>query len=128
MCEDNKRTHGPKKVEKHCIRRYGPQLNGSFSMWPPSHINCSPLPYDVMVSFTFLCLVCHNTHCFLLLASCMFYVVKQHFPEDAYLNTWAKRRQNNKIIVRRSNLSALIRIFTSNQHHERYQSMQSLMS
>jgi len=58
----------------------------------------------------------------------MFYVVKKHFPEDAYLNTWVKRRQNNKIIVRKLNLSALIRIFTSNQHHERYQSMQSLMS
>ena len=32
--------------------------------------------------------------------------VKKHCPEEAYLNKWAKRRQNNKIIARRSNLSA----------------------
>jgi len=36
----------------------------------------------------------------------MLYVVKKYCPEEAYLNRWVKRRQNNKIVARRSTLSA----------------------
>ena len=69
----------------------------------------SPISYKVMVSFAFFVFVRHTAHCFLLLVSCMLYVVKKHCPDEAYLNRWAKRakrRQNNEIIARRSNLSA----------------------
>ena len=48
--------------------------------------------YNVMVSFAFFVFVRHTAHCFLLLVSCMLYVVKNHCPEEAYLNRWAKRR------------------------------------
>jgi len=34
-------------------------------------------------------------------------VIKKHCPEEPYLKKWAKRRQNNNIIARRANLSAL---------------------
>jgi len=49
----------------------------------------------------------HTAHCFLLLLSCMLYVVTKHCPEEAYFNSWAKCRQNNQIITRRSNVSAM---------------------
>jgi len=49
--------------------------------------------YNVMVSFAFFVFVRHTAHCFLLLVSCMLYVVKKHCPEEAHLNRWAKRRQ-----------------------------------
>ena len=48
--------------------------------------------YNVMVSFAFFVFVRHSAHCFLLLVSCMLYVVKKHCPEEAQLNRWAKRR------------------------------------
>ena len=48
--------------------------------------------YNVMVSFAFFVFVRHTTHCFLLLVSCMLYVVKKYCPEEAHLNRWAKRR------------------------------------
>ena len=32
------------------ISRYGPPLNAAFQKWPPSKINCSPLPYSINVS------------------------------------------------------------------------------
>jgi len=62
--------------------------------------------YNMMVSFAFFVFVCDTAHCFLLLVSCMLYVVKKPCPEEAHLNRWAKGRQNNKIITRRANLSA----------------------
>jgi len=43
LCENTKGSHGPNKVEKHCIRWYGPLLNTAFSKWPSSQINCPPL-------------------------------------------------------------------------------------
>ena len=43
LCEDTKGNHGPNKVEKCCIRWYGPPLIAAFSKWPPSQINCPPL-------------------------------------------------------------------------------------
>ena len=46
--------------------------------------------YNVMVSFAFFVFVRHTAHC-LLLVSCMLYVVKKHCPEEAHVNTWAKR-------------------------------------
>ena len=52
----------------------------------------------------FVC-VRHSAHCFLLLESCMLYVVKKHCPDEAHLNRWAKRRLIRKI-ARRANLSA----------------------
>ena len=58
-----------------------------------------------MVSFVFFVFVRHTAHCFLLLVSCMLYVVKKHCPEEAHLNRWAKRGLIIKI-ARRSNLSA----------------------
>ena len=61
--------------------------------------------YNVMVSFAFFVFVRHTAHCFLLLISCMLYVVKKHCPEEAHLNRWAKRRLIIKI-AGRSNLSA----------------------
>ena len=48
--------------------------------------------YNVMVSFACFVFVRHTAHCFLLLVSCMLYVVKKHCPEEAHLNRWAKRR------------------------------------
>ena len=48
--------------------------------------------YNVMVSFAFLVFVRHTAHCFLLLVSCMLYVVKKHCLEEAHLNRWAKRQ------------------------------------
>ena len=46
------------------------------------------------------------------IVSCMLYVVKEkHCPEEAYLNRWAKRRQNNEIIARKSNLSPQSKLF-----------------
>ena len=61
--------------------------------------------YNVMVSFAFFVFVRHTAHCFLLLVSCMLYVVKKHCPEEAHLNRWAKHRLIIKI-TKRSNLSA----------------------
>ena len=61
--------------------------------------------YNVMDSFAFFVFVRHTAHCFLLLVSCMLYVVKKHCPEEAHLNRWAKRRLIIKT-TRRSNLSA----------------------
>jgi len=61
--------------------------------------------YNVMDSFAFFVFVRHAAHCFLLLVSCMLYVVKKHCPVEAHLNRWAKRRLIIKI-ARRSNLSA----------------------
>jgi len=61
--------------------------------------------YNVMVSFAFFDFIRHSAHCFLLLVSCMLYVVKKHCPEEAHLNRWAKCRLKIKI-ARRSNLSA----------------------
>ena len=34
MCENNKGSHGPKKVEKHCIRRHGPEMNIDLDLNP----------------------------------------------------------------------------------------------
>jgi len=48
--------------------------------------------YNVMVSFAVFVFVRHTAHCFLLLVSCMLYVVKKHCPEETHLNRWAKRR------------------------------------
>ena len=42
--------------------------------------------YNMMVSFAFFVFVRHTAHCFLLLVSCMSYVVKKHCPEEAHLN------------------------------------------
>jgi len=39
--------------------------------------------YNVMVSFAFFVFVRHTTHYFLLLVSCMLYVVKKHCHEEA---------------------------------------------
>ena len=61
--------------------------------------------YNVMVSFAFFVFVHHTAHYFLLLVSCMLYVVKKHCPEEAHLNRWAKRRLIIKI-TRRTSLSA----------------------
>ena len=62
--------------------------------------------HNAMVSFAFFIFVRHTAHCFLLLISCMLYMVKKHCPEEAHLNTrWAKCRLIIKI-ARRSNLSA----------------------
>jgi len=36
--------------------------------------------YNVMVSFAFFVFVRHTTHCFLVLVSCMLYVVKKTLP------------------------------------------------
>jgi len=33
LCEDTKGNHGQNKVEKYCIRWYGPPLNAAFSKW-----------------------------------------------------------------------------------------------
>jgi len=44
LCENTKGGQEPKTGEKHCIRKYGPLLNAAFSKWPPSQINCPPLP------------------------------------------------------------------------------------
>jgi len=52
----------------------------------------------VMVSFAFFVFVRHTAHCFLLLVSCMLYVVKKHCPEEAHLNRWAKPR----LIIKKS--------------------------
>jgi len=60
--------------------------------------------YNVMVSFAFFVCVRHTAHCFLLLLSCMLYVVKKHCPEEVHLNRWAKRRLIIKI-TKRSNSS-----------------------
>jgi len=47
----------------------------------------------MMVSFAFFFVfVRHTAHCFWLLVGCMLYVVKKHYPEEAHLNRWAKRR------------------------------------
>ena len=51
--------------------------------------------YNVMVSFAFCVFVRHTAHCFLLLVSCMLYMVKKHCPEEAHLNRRAKRRLIN---------------------------------
>ena len=40
--------------------------------------------YNVMVSFAFFVFVRHTAHCFLLLVSCMLYVVKKHCPEEVH--------------------------------------------
>jgi len=48
--------------------------------------------YNVMVRFAFFVFVRHTAHYFLLLVSCMLYVVKKHCPEEAHLNRWAKHR------------------------------------
>ena len=48
--------------------------------------------FNLMVSFAFFVFVRHTAHCFLLLVSCMLYMVKKHCPEEAQLNWWAKRR------------------------------------
>ena len=56
--------------------------------------------YNVMVSFAFFVFVRHTAHCFLLLVSCMLYVVKKHCPEETHLNRWAKRRLIIKIVRR----------------------------
>jgi len=53
-----------------------------------------------MVSFAFFVFVRHTAHCFLLLISCMLYVVKKHCPEEAHLNRWAKRRLIIQIAIR----------------------------
>jgi len=45
-CENTKGGREPKTVEKHCIRKYGPLLNATFSKWPPTQINCPPLTYN----------------------------------------------------------------------------------
>jgi len=75
--------------------------SSTFLLW-----HLSPISYNVMVSFAFFVFVRHIAHCFLLLVSLMLDVVKKHCSEEAHLNRWEKRRQNNKIIARRSNLSA----------------------
>jgi len=43
LCKATKGNHGPKKVEKYCIRWYGPPLIAAFSKRPLSQINCPPL-------------------------------------------------------------------------------------
>ena len=66
--------------------------------------------YNVMVSFAFFVFVRHTAHCFLLLVSCMLYVVKKHCPEETHLNRWAKRRLIIKI-VRRSTVIYLLKLW-----------------
>jgi len=75
--------------------------SSTFLLW-----HLSPISYNVMVSFAFFVFVRHTVHCFLLVVSLMLDMVKKHCPEEAHLNRWAKRRQNNKIMARRSNWSA----------------------
>ena len=64
-----------------------------------------PLPIIMWwVCFFVLCTFC----CSLFLVIGKLHVICgwKHCPEEAYLNRWAKRRLNNKIIARRSKLSA----------------------
>jgi len=77
------------------------KLNSAIFLWHAvSH------SYNMMVSFAFFVFVRHTAHCFLLLVSCMLYVVKKHCPEEAHLSRWAKRRIIMMKIARRANLSA----------------------
>jgi len=49
--------------------------------------------YNVVVSFAFFVFVHHIAHCFLLLVSCILYVVNKHCLEEACLNRWVKHLQ-----------------------------------
>ena len=63
------------------------------------NVHCPILPfisYNALVGFAFFVFVRHTAHCFLLLVSCMLYVVKKHCPEEVHLNRWAKRQQSQK--------------------------------
>jgi len=68
------------------FQRFSFYTSTTFLWHAVSHSN------NVMVSFVFFVFVRHIAHCFLLLASCMLYVVKKHCPEEAHLIRWAKRR------------------------------------
>jgi len=61
LYENTKGDHEPNKVEKHCIRWYGPPLTAAFSKWPPSQIDCPPLLYGEIL-LTHLCSISSNWH------------------------------------------------------------------
>ena len=81
--------------------------------------------YNVMVSFAFFVFVRHSAHCFLLLVSCMLYVVKKQCPEEAQLNRWAKRRL---IIKNRSNLSAWFETWWQTLRHNNMSSKKNIIA